>query len=283
MLLVIGVILARRRRALLALAVVAACDAPMEDELEELPTEVDAGIAEPDVEPIHDEEPPPAIKVLRGVDRASAFSVAQAKQLKTDHGVKWTGVYIGGACSAGSGWTRAKVKELHAATNWQFMPIWVGHQSSSICSHHTLTAAQGTTDGKATVAKMKAYGWAANRSIPVALDVEGGTFNASNTGSNAYVKAWTKEVHAAGYLAYVYSSPYGLNYFHDHGTNIDGAWVASWFWSGFHDAKPNDLDQLGNRYQAKNRAWQYAGDFAVSGVGTIDANVSELALAPVPD
>src|SRR2546426_3463795 len=56
-----------------------------------------------------DASPPHVIDILGGVDRASAFTVAEAKSLKTNHGVKWTGVYIGGPCSAGSGWTKSLV------------------------------------------------------------------------------------------------------------------------------------------------------------------------------
>src|SRR5258708_33965473 len=44
----------------------------------------------------------PTITVMRGVDRASAFSITQATTLKTNPGVEWTGVYIRGPCSAGA-------------------------------------------------------------------------------------------------------------------------------------------------------------------------------------
>src|SRR5436305_11338585 len=87
------------------------------------------------------------VPVQRGTDRASAFSVAEATNLKTNHGVKWTGVYIGGPCSAGSGWTKAQVTAIANATGWTFMPTYVGQQSSAICGAHTLTQAQGTADG----------------------------------------------------------------------------------------------------------------------------------------
>jgi hypothetical protein len=72
------------------------------------------------------------VSVQRGTDRASAFSVAEATNLKTNHGVKWTGVYIGGPCSAGSGWTKAQVTAIANATGWTFMPTYVGQQSSAI-------------------------------------------------------------------------------------------------------------------------------------------------------
>ena len=68
--------------------------------------------------------------------------------------MKWTGVYIGGPCSAGSGWTKTLLTQIHTAEGWTFMPIYVGQQSSAICGASNLSASQGTTDGNAAVARM---------------------------------------------------------------------------------------------------------------------------------
>src|SRR6185312_15371210 len=76
---------------------------------------------------------PPAIAVLRGVDRAGAFSQSEASALASADGVTWTGVYIGGPCSAGDGWTKSVVSALATNQGWTFMPIYVGQQASSIC------------------------------------------------------------------------------------------------------------------------------------------------------
>src|ERR1700742_1349006 len=46
------------------------------------------------------------VEILQGVDRAGAFTTTEASYLKTTYGAMWTGVYIGGACSAGSGWSK---------------------------------------------------------------------------------------------------------------------------------------------------------------------------------
>ena len=225
----------------------------------------------------------PKISVMRGVDRAGVLSTREAKLLKTDHGVKWTGVYIGGACNGGFGWTKAKVEAIATATGWQFMPIWVGQQAPSLCGHHNLTTAQGTADGRAAAAKMKTFGWAANRAIPIALDVEAGTYFDRVTASTHYVRAWVNAVHAAGYRAYVYGSPFGLNHYKDAGVRIDAAWAASYFYHGFKAGlSPASLDQMGARFRQKNRAWQYAGNFAVGGAGSVDADTSDLLLAPKP-
>ena len=124
-----------------------------------------------------------AITVQRGVDRASALSVHEAKILRNDHGVKWTGVYIGGPCNGGSGWTKSLVVAIAKATGWHFMPIYVGQQASSICGAHTLSYARGHSDGLAAVDRMRAFGWQPHRDIPVALDVEAGTYFGSPTAS----------------------------------------------------------------------------------------------------
>jgi len=245
----------------------AAPDAPMHD------PGADAGVDAP---------APPPITVLRGVDRATAFSLAEAHTLATTHGVKWTGVYIGGACNGGSGWTKSLVTSLHNQDGWTFMPTFVGQQSPAICGAHTLTAAQGHTDGLAAVQTMKSFGWEPNRKIPVALDLEAGSYSYSPSGSLAYAKAWRDAVQGAGYLAYLYSNPTAINALYDGGVKFDGAWPASWFFSTFHASKPDDLNQLGTRYTHENRAWQYAGSFAVSGAGTVDGDTSDLLLAPEP-
>ena len=63
---------------------------------------------------------------------------------------------------------------------------------------------------------------------------------------------------------------------------IDAAWAASFFFNGFRHVAPEHLSQLGGRYKHANRAWQYAGDFAVTGAGSVDGDTSDLLLAPEP-
>jgi hypothetical protein len=221
------------------------------------------------------------IRVLRGVDRAGVFSTREARVLKNDHNVRWTGVYIGGPCSGGFGWTKSRVAAIARATHWRFMPIFVGQQTASICGAHNLTFAQGQTDGRAAVRRMRAFGWGAHKAIPVALDVEAGTYFDHPRGSTRYVRGWVNAVHAAGYRAYVYSTPFGLDHWHAAKVRIDAAWAASFFFRGFRRVKPGELDQM-HAFRNNNRAWQYAGNFRVSGAGVIDASTSNLLLAPGP-
>jgi len=238
-----------------------------------------------------DEDPIPgspealeAVKItpIRGADRASEISVTEAKTLLNDHGVKYFGVYIGGPCNGGSGWTKAGVTAISHATGWKFAPIYVGQQTSSICGAHDLTAARGKADAKAAAADMKRFGWEPKKDIPVFLDLEAGTYFDHPTASTAYVRAWVNEVHAQGYRADVYSTPFGLNTFHDAKVKIDGVWAASYFYKGFASVVPADLDQMGARYRHRNRSWQYAGDFEVTHVGDVDGDTANMLLAPKP-
>ncbi|HTR56227.1 MAG TPA: glycoside hydrolase domain-containing protein [Kofleriaceae bacterium] len=217
------------------------------------------------------------------MDRASAFSVGEAKTLRNDHAVRWSGVYIGGPCDGGSGWTKQRVVDIANATDWKFMPIYVGRQEAAICGADQLTYDQGHSDGIGATKRMRAFGWEPKRDIPVALDVEAGTYYAHPTASLAYVRGWLAAVHHEGYRGYIYSSPFALNAYHDAHARIDAAWAASYFYSRFENVTPGDLDQMGSRYRDHhNRAWQYAGDFHVSGAGDVDADTSNLLLAPRP-
>lgn len=225
-----------------------------------------------------------AVKItpIRGADRASEISVDEAKTLMNDHGVKYFGVYIGGPCNGGSGWTKAGVTAISHATGWKFAPIYVGQQTSSICGAHDLTATRGKADAKAAAADMKKFGWEPKQDIPVFLDLEAGTYFDHPTASTAYVRAWVNEIHAQGYRADVYSTPFGLNTFHDAKVKIDGVWAASYFYKGFASVVPADLDQMGGRFRHRNRSWQYAGDFDVAHVGDVDGDTANMLLAPKP-
>jgi hypothetical protein len=274
------------RNLLAMLFAVAACDGVTDDAggPEDDPTDPTGG--QPQGDEADDTAPAElarmALPILRGVDRAGVFSVGEAKTLHNKHGVRWTGVYIGGPCSGGFGWTKSKVAAIAAATHWRFMPIYVGQQASSICGAHHLTRAQGKADGIAAAKHMHDFGWGRDRDIPVALDVEAATYFNNVSASTAYVRGWVNAVHHAGYRAYVYGSPFGLAHYRDAHVRIDAAWAASFFFHGFKRVKPGQLDQMGNRFRHSNRAWQYAGNFGVSGAGTVDASTSHLLLAPEP-
>ncbi len=218
----------------------------------------------------------------RGVDSAGALSPSAAQTLKNDYGVRWTGVYIGGACSAGFGWNRSSVQAIYDATGWSFLPTYVGQESSSICGASNLTTAQGEADGHDAASIMPSFGWDANKSIPVTLDVEQATYEDDPSGTLDYVRGWVSAVKGAGYLAYVYSNPDGINAMAAANLGIDAVWVASYFYDGFESLTPYDLDQIGSYFSDNNRAWQYAGNVSIPGVGAVDCDQADFLLAPAP-
>jgi hypothetical protein len=225
------------------------------------------------------------ISIESGVDSAGVFSASTAKALKDNFGVRWTGVYIGGPCDGGSGWTKSAVESIAAATGWQFMPIYVGQNSSTVCGAHDMSQAQGETDGHDAAKAMAAFGWGANKKIPVELDLESETYSGDEAGSIDYVRGWVASVHADGYLAYVYTSPSAVNAIAADGLDVDGVTVASWLWNDgeghLESTSPNGDIGIGNNFSNHRRAWQYCGDISVEGIH-IDCNVSDLLLAPAP-
>ncbi len=242
----------------------------------------------PAEDPTGQTESASSVATLRGVDSASAFSDEAAKKLKDDHGVRWTGVYIGGPCSAGSGWSRDRVKSIYQTTHWSFLPIFVGQEASSICGAHDLSEARGRADGAETASAMKDFGWAENHGIPVVLDVEEGTYADHPDDTVAYVRGWVDRVKAEGYKPYVYTSPTATNAFARDKLGIDAIWVASDFFAGFENVTPYSRDlenQVGNNFHDHNRAWQYAGaapPVYIDGVGYVDCDVADMPLAPAP-
>src|SRR5690349_11142853 len=227
------------------------------------------------------------VQVLRGTDRASVFSPGEAATLRTNFGVAWTGVYIGGPCNGGSGWTRDTVTAIAAATGWQFLPIYVGSQLGIGCSATALGYAQGRADGDQAAARMRAFGWDGGGDIPVVLDIERSTFDQNHGATTDYARGWLDAVHADGYRGYIYGSFTMLNAFAAAGLPVDGAWVAVFLSAsgtgGFEDVSPYDSRALlGGNFSTHNRAWQYHGSAAIAGAGRVDTDVSDLLLAPAP-
>jgi hypothetical protein len=221
--------------------------------------------------------------VQQGVDRAGAFSTSEAMSLKSAYGISFTGVYIGGPCSAGSGWTTSGVKALADAVGWRFLPIFVGQQSSSICGRATLTEAQGITDGKSALSLMAGFEWAPDDHIPVALDLEAGSYSDSPSGAISYVKGFADTVSAGGYDVYVYSSVTALNVLAGQKLPITGAWPAYWLSNngGFKSGlSPSQVPGLSSTWTSRAGAWQYNSGSSV--VGGVDYDVADFPLAPKP-
>jgi hypothetical protein len=251
-----------------------------------LPTALALGCGAPvDGESTSNQTESETVTVRRGVDSAGAFSASDAKILRKDYGVTWTGVYIGGKCSGGFGWSRSVVTAIANAAGFEFMPTYVGQEAPQSCNlvKPVLTQAQGVADAHDTATKMAEFGWGAKKNIPVSLDIEQDTFEYSAAGTAAYVRGWVNEIRSLGYLPYVYANPDTVNYLVGQKIDIAGVWVASYFYNGFANVTPADLHQIGSNFSHHDRAWQYAGGVYLSSIGThVDCDTSDLLLAPAP-
>jgi hypothetical protein len=149
--------------------------------------------------------------------------------------------YLGGmnwACSYGN-FTAAWVRQV-AAEGWRFMPLWVGRQAP--CTNvpyvakinPSQAAAEGQADAKSAVAAARAFGY--GQGTPIYFDMEG-----YQTGQSAcsravlnFLGAWTRALHAAGYVSGVYSSASSgiTDLAHQYGNSgyprPDDIWIADW-------------------------------------------------------
>jgi hypothetical protein len=151
----------------------------------------------------------------------------------------FVGVYLGGANMACSqpnltiSWVRSET-----AAGWRFIPTWVGRQAptSSCGGCSTIqpgqAASEGAAEANAAIARAQAVGMGTGN--PIYFDMEAYTPNSSATTMTRYfLAAWTKTLHAAGYLSGVYSSAasgiadlvaaYGTSYIEP-----DDIWIANW-------------------------------------------------------
>jgi len=122
------------------------------------------------------------------------------------------GVYIGGANRACSqpnltaSWVAAQTE-----ADWHLIPTYVGLQAptSSCSSCAKLTSSQATAQGMAAAvdAVEEAGAVAMGSGSPIYFDMESYSQTSSATAATlAFLEAWTKKLHALGYLSGVYSS-----------------------------------------------------------------------------
>lgn len=175
-----------------------------------------------------------------GFDTCTAPSVATMTDwLASPYRV--IGTYLGGvnwACDYGN-FTASWVRQV-ATEGWRFIPIWVGEQAScstipgAVLINPADASAEGTAEAASAVATAKSFGYGPGSAIY--YDMEG--YDSSNTtcgkGVLTFLSAWTRGLHAAGYLSGVYSSAasgiadlaaqYGGTTY----TSPDDIWIADW-------------------------------------------------------
>jgi len=149
------------------------------------------------------------------------------------------GVYIGGANRACSQpnltpeWVAAQT-----AAGWHLIPTYVGLQApTSACSSCAkLSASQATAQGVAAAvdAVAEANEVAMGPGSPIYFDMESYSRTSSATAATlAFLEAWTKKLHALGYVSGVYSS--SASGIADLGNQVgsgyelpDHLWIANW-------------------------------------------------------
>jgi hypothetical protein len=183
------------------------------------------------------------------------------------------GTYLGGAnwaCTYGN-FNATWVSQV-AAQGWQFIPIWVGLQAP--CTNATgvtkinpaRAAAEGKADATGAVAAAKQFGYGSG--TPVYFDMESynNTIASCSKAVLTFLGAWTKALHAAGYLSGVYSG--AASGIHDLASKYgsasyprpDDIWIADWtgdpvLTDPFVPAADWPGRRLHQYYGAHNEAW----------------------------
>ena len=204
---------------------------------------------------------------LNGFDTCTAPSVNAMNAWKKKYSA--IGVYIGGenmACDYGN-LSASWVQSVHSM-GWSLLPLYVGLQApcnsfpSRINPHSP--ASQGKSAADTAVGDARSFGlW---RGTPIYFDME--SYNNSRarcrTSVLAFLDAWTRELHARGYVSGVYSSAstgvtdlVSTTTISGHGlAEPDALWFALW---------DNNNNLMGTPYLPANR-WgtdrvkQYSGN-----------------------
>ncbi|MGI8715849.1 MAG: DUF1906 domain-containing protein, partial [Solirubrobacteraceae bacterium] len=176
------------------------------------------------------------------------------------------GVYIGGVNSACSqpnltpSWVTSQVQ-----AGWHLIPTYVGYQGAGSCggSCATINAGQAGAEGAAAandaISEAQALGIPAGN--PIYDDMEQYSESSSHTAAVlGFLSAWTSQLHAAGYLAGVYSSASSAitDLVKQQGTGYlepDDIWIGDW------NGKQTTSDPYvpSGDWNAHNRVHQFEG------------------------
>jgi hypothetical protein len=230
---------------------------------------------------------PAAVGKPLGFDACSAPSTTTMSAWRSSpyHTV---GVYLGGTnmgCSQpnlSTSWVRAEI-----AAGWHLIPTYVGLQAPTVsCSCSAIVpssaSAEGTAAARDAVSRAQAVGL--GRGNPIYFDMEAYTPGASATSAVlTFISAWTKTLHADGYVSGVYSSAAsGIKDLAAAGSSFtrpDDIWIANW--NGTQST--SDPYVPGSEWANHQRLHQYQGghDATYGGITlNIDSNYLDGATAP---
>lgn len=200
------------------------------------------------------------------------------------------GIYVGGANRAcGDGNLSASWISYVAARGWRALPIYVGLQAPCVgqggLAHLSRSVSTAVGQGKSAAddAVARAQRFGLGRGNPVYFDME--YYDTSDSSCvnavNAFVGAYTTELHRLGYLAGVYSSSRGIRSMLYGSTPLtDDVWIANWNGKQSVFGDPYVPDSAWSHHQ---RVHQYAGGHNATYGGVtinIDSNYVDGAVAP---
>lgn len=205
-----------------------------------------------------------------GFDTCTAPSLAALKAWRGTSPYSAVNIYFGGnnrGC-AQPNLTKAWVRGATAA-GWKLLPTYFGYQPycmfGSKPNRYTASNAtsRGTSDGTDAVAQAKALGLVPGSALYADVEHYDRTDSTCRTAVRRYVSAWTKTLHASGYLAGVYvhqnsglrdlSATYNSTSY----ARPDAVWMARWDGNKSLTNWPTAPNSQWAIYQ---RAKQYRGD-----------------------
>ena len=205
-----------------------------------------------------------------GFDTCAAPSLTALKAWRGASPYRTVNIYFGGnnrGC-AQPNLTKAWVRDA-TAMGWRLLPTYYGYQPycmfGSKPNRYTATTAtsRGTSDATDAVAKAKALGLLSGSALYADVEHYDRTISSCRTAVLRYVSAWTKTLHAAGYLAGVYvhqdsglrdlSAAYNSTTY----ARPDAVWMARW--DGVRSVT-NWPTAPNSQWAVYQRAKQYRGD-----------------------
>ncbi len=208
---------------------------------------------------------PPTVFTGSGFDTCFVPSPAQMAAWTSSpyHGI---GIYIGGintGCAQrniSASWVKQEL-----ASGWHIAPLYVGPQApGSTCPRCAMITAKGASGqglAAATDAVKQARAFDLPSGIPIYYDLEGYVRTKRTTAMVlAFIRAWTRQLHAAGYTSGFYSSALSgmVDLSHVYGTSFpepDDIWIADW--NGHKNTR--DAHVPGKDWAEHQRLHQYKG------------------------
>jgi uncharacterized protein YraI len=226
-----------------------------------------------------------------GFDTCTAPSLAALKAWKGTSPYSAVNVYFGGnnrGC-AQPNLTAAWVRDAVVA-GWKLLPTYFGYQPYCMLgdkpNRYTATNAdaRGTSDGTDAVSKAKALGMRPGSALYADVEHYDRADATCRTAVRRYVSAWTRTLHASGYLAGVYvhqdSGLRDLSDSYDSTTYArpDAVWMARWDGDSSLTGWPTAPNSHWATFQ---RAKQYRGDHDETWGGVTINIDSDVLKAPV--